>query len=49
MLFNSYIFLFTFLPITLIGYQIAAHWHRRAVHDTLSLGRLPEERAAGVF
>ena len=31
MLFNSYIFLFGFLPVTLIGYQIAAHWHRRAV------------------
>ncbi len=31
MLFNSYIFLFGFLPITLLGYQLAAHWHRRAV------------------
>jgi len=30
-LFNSYTFLFGFLPIALIGYQIAAHWHRRAV------------------
>lgn len=31
MLFNSYSFLFGFLPIALIGYQIAARWHRRAV------------------
>lgn len=31
MLFNSYIFLFAFLPLALVGYQIAAHWHRRAV------------------
>ena len=31
MLFNSYIFLFAFLPLVLVGYQIAAHWHRRAV------------------
>ena len=31
MLFNSYIFLFAFLPLALIGYQIAAHWHRQAV------------------
>ena len=31
MLFNSYIFLFAFLPLSLVGYQIAAHWHRRAV------------------
>ncbi len=31
MLFNSYIFLFGFLPLVLIGYQIAAYWHRRAV------------------
>ena len=31
MLFNSYIFLFAFLPLALAGYQIAAHWHRRAV------------------
>ncbi len=31
MLFNSYIFLFGFLPTALIGYQIAAHFHRRAV------------------
>ena len=40
MLFNSYIFLFTFLPITLIGYQIAAYWHRRAVVLWLSLASL---------
>ena len=31
MLFNSYIFLFAFLPIALLGYQLAAYWHRRAV------------------
>lgn len=31
MLFNSYAFLFGYLPLTLVGYQIAAHWHRRAV------------------
>ncbi len=31
MLFNSYPFLFLFLPVTLLGYQVAAHWHRRAV------------------
>ena len=31
MLFNSYIFLFAFLPIALVGYQLAARWHRRAV------------------
>ncbi len=40
MLFNSYIFLFGFLPLTLIGYQIAAHWHRRAVVIWLSLASL---------
>ena len=31
MLFNSYIFLFAFLPVALIGYQIAAYFHRQAV------------------
>lgn len=31
MLFNSYIFLFGYLPVALIGYQIAANFHRRAV------------------
>ena len=31
MLFNSYPFLFAYLPLVLIGYQIAAHFHRRAV------------------
>ncbi len=40
MLFNSYIFLFGFLPITLIGYQIAAHWHRSAVVLWLSFASL---------
>ena len=37
MLFNSYPFLFGFLPIALLGHQIAAHWHRRAVVIWLSL------------
>ncbi len=37
MLFNSYPFLFVFLPIALLGHQIAAHWHRRAVVIWLSL------------
>lgn len=36
MLFNSYAFLFGFLPIALVGYQIAAFWHRRAVVIWLS-------------
>ncbi|HEY0758914.1 MAG TPA: MBOAT family O-acyltransferase [Acidisarcina sp.] len=40
MLFNSYAFLFGYLPITLIGYQIAAHWHRRAVVMWLALASL---------
>ncbi len=40
MLFNSYIFLFAYLPLTLIGYQIAAHWHRRAVVIWLSIASL---------
>ena len=31
MLFNSYAFLFGFLPIALVGYQIAGYFHRRAV------------------
>ncbi|MBE7158888.1 MAG: MBOAT family protein, partial [Rhodospirillales bacterium] len=31
MLFNSYTFLFVFLPVALLGYQLAAHWHRHAV------------------
>ncbi len=37
MRFNSYVFLFAFLPVTLVGYQLAAHWHRRAVVVWLSL------------
>ena len=36
MLFNSYPFLFAFLPLTLLGYQVAAHWHRHAVVIWLS-------------
>ena len=31
MLFNSYPFLFVFLPVALLGYQVAGHFHRRAV------------------
>ncbi len=40
MLFNSYPFLFVFLPIALLGYQIAAHWHRHAVVIWLSIASL---------
>ena len=40
MLFNSYAFLFGYLPLVLLGYQIAAHWHRRAVILWLSLASL---------
>ncbi len=40
MLFNSYPFLFVFLPVTLIGYQIAGHFHRRAVVIWLGLASL---------
>ena len=40
MLFNSYPFLFIFLPIALIGYQIAGHFHRRAVVAWLGLASL---------
>ena len=36
MLFNSYAFLFGFLPIALIGYQVAGHFHRRGVVFWLS-------------
>ncbi len=40
MLFNSYIFLFGFLPISLLGYAIAARWRRRGVVLWLSLASL---------
>ncbi len=40
MLFNSYAFLFCFLPVALLGYQIAAHGHRRAVVGWLALASL---------
>lgn len=40
MLFNSYVFLFGFLPLALVGYQVAAHWHRRAVVAWLALASL---------
>lgn len=37
MLFNSYLFLFGFLPVALIGYQVATRWHRRGVVAWLTL------------
>jgi alginate O-acetyltransferase complex protein AlgI len=37
MLFNSYLFLFAFLPIALVGYQLAGRFHRRAVVAWLGL------------
>jgi D-alanyl-lipoteichoic acid acyltransferase DltB (MBOAT superfamily) len=40
MLFNSYSFLFAFLPIALLGYQIAGHYHRRAVVAWLGFASL---------
>ncbi len=40
MLFNSYTFLFGYLPVVLVGYQIAAHWHRRAVVAWLAIASL---------
>jgi D-alanyl-lipoteichoic acid acyltransferase DltB (MBOAT superfamily) len=40
MLFNSFPFLFVFLPIALAGYQIAGHLHRRGVVVWLALASL---------
>ena len=40
MLFNSYPFLFGFLPLALLGYQLAAHFGRRAVVLWLALASL---------
>jgi alginate O-acetyltransferase complex protein AlgI len=40
MLFNSYAFIFGFLPIALIGYQIAASFHRRAVVAWLAIASM---------
>jgi alginate O-acetyltransferase complex protein AlgI len=40
MLFNSYAFILGFLPITLIGYQIAAYFHRRAVVAWLAVASM---------
>ena len=40
MLFNSYDFIFVFLPIALIGYQIAAAFNRKAVIAWLGLASL---------
>jgi D-alanyl-lipoteichoic acid acyltransferase DltB (MBOAT superfamily) len=37
MLFNSYAFLFAFLPVALLGYEIAGRFHRRAVVAWLGL------------
>ena len=40
MLFNSYTFLFGYLPTVLLGYAVAARWHRRAVVLWLALSSL---------
>ena len=40
MLFNSFPFLFVFLPVVLIGYEIAGRFHRRAVVIWLGLSSL---------
>ena len=40
MLFNSYAFLFGYLPLTLLGYQLAARWNRLAVVSWLALASL---------
>ena len=40
MLFNSYPFLFVFLPVTLLGFEIAGRFHRRAVIAWLGLASL---------
>jgi alginate O-acetyltransferase complex protein AlgI len=40
MLFNSYVFLFAFLPLTLLAYQLAGLAGRRAVIVTLSVASL---------
>ncbi len=37
MLFNSYEFLCVFLPVTLLGYQVASRWNRQAVVIWLTL------------
>jgi D-alanyl-lipoteichoic acid acyltransferase DltB (MBOAT superfamily) len=37
MLFNSYSFLFVFLPLALLGYQLAGYFHRKAVVAWLGL------------
>lgn len=40
MLFNSYVFIFGFLPVALLGYEIAGRFHRRAVVAWLVLASL---------
>jgi alginate O-acetyltransferase complex protein AlgI len=40
MLFNSYPFIFIFLPLALAGYQVAARFHRRAVVAWLTFASL---------
>jgi alginate O-acetyltransferase complex protein AlgI len=40
MLFNSYVFLFAFLPLTLLAYQLAGFAGRRAVIATLGIASL---------
>ena len=40
MLFNSYVFVFAYLPIVLLGYSIAGHFHRKAVVIWLGIASL---------
>ena len=40
MLFNSYPFIFGFMPLALIGYQVAAYFHRRAVVAWLAIASM---------
>lgn len=40
MLFNSYPFIFVFMPVVLLGYQLAAHFHRRAVMAWLAIASM---------
>lgn len=48
MLFNSYIFLFLFLPITLAGYWLLARWNQRAQTLWLAAANAVFYAAAGV-
>jgi D-alanyl-lipoteichoic acid acyltransferase DltB (MBOAT superfamily) len=40
MLFNSYVFIFGFLPVALLGYEVAGRFHRRAVVAWLTFASL---------